>query len=154
MINERLTFGIDLGIGSCGWAVLRHADAAGEPGVIEGMGSWCFDVPETSKERTPTNEVRRSNRLLRRVIRRRRNRMAEIRRLFHAQGLLPSADEDALKRPRLDPFIAPPEVTRAWLRWTLTAWAGVVASGLARRGAGPRTVQGTHAGIGISRVSE
>lgn len=104
MINERLTFGIDLGIGSCGWAVLRHADAAGEPGVIEGLGSWCFDVPETSKERIPTNQVRRSNRLLRRVIRRRRNRMAEIRRLFLAQGLLPSADEDALKRPRLDPW--------------------------------------------------
>ncbi|CAP56066.1 conserved hypothetical protein [Gluconacetobacter diazotrophicus PA1 5] len=104
MIDESLTFGIDLGIGSCGWAVLRRPSAFGRKGVIEGMGSWCFDVPETSKERTPTNQIRRSNRLLRRVIRRRRNRMAAIRRLLHAAGLLPSTDSDALKRPGHDPW--------------------------------------------------
>lgn len=104
MIKEKLTFGIDLGIGSCGWAVLQHPSASGEVGVIEGLGSWCFDVPETSKERTPTNQVRRGNRLLRRVIRRRRKRMAEIRQLFHSMGLLSSADSDVLKRPGLDPW--------------------------------------------------
>ena len=104
MISEELTFGIDLGIGSCGWAVLRHPGASDEDGLIQGLGSWCFDVPETDKERTPTNQIRRGNRLLRRVIRRRRNRMAEIRRLFHACGLLPSADSDSLKRPGLDPW--------------------------------------------------
>lgn len=104
MIDESLTFGIDLGIGSCGWAVLRQPPAIGEKGAIEGMGSWCFDVPETDKERTPTNQIRRGNRLLRRVIRRRRNRMAEIRRLFHASALLPSADSEALKRPGHDPW--------------------------------------------------
>ena len=104
MLNEQLTFGIDLGIGSCGWAVLRRPFNGEEAGLIEGLGSWCFDVPETSKERTPTNQVRRSNRLLRRVIRRRRNRMAEIRRLFHANGLLPSSEGDALKRPGHDPW--------------------------------------------------
>lgn len=104
MINEQLTFGIDLGIGSCGWAILRHPGGSDQDGCIEGLGSWCFDVPETDKERTPTNQIRRSNRLLRRVIRRRRNRMAEIRRLFHTRGLLPSADNDSLKRPELDPW--------------------------------------------------
>jgi CRISPR-associated endonuclease Csn1 len=104
MIDEHLTFGIDLGIGSCGWAVLRHPPISGEPGLVDGLGSWCFDVPETDKERTPTNQIRRSNRLLRRVIRRRRNRMAEIRRLFHAHGLLPSSDSDGLKHPGLDPW--------------------------------------------------
>ncbi len=98
-----LTFGIDLGIGSCGWAVLRYpnGDAVG---AIVAMGSWIFDVPETAKERTPSNQVRRGHRLLRRVIRRRRNRMAELRRLFHGSGLLPASDADALKRPRLDPW--------------------------------------------------
>jgi len=104
MINEKLTFGIDLGIGSCGWAVLQHPSAYGDVGKIVSLGSWCFDVPETSKERTPTNQVRRGNRLLRRVIRRRRQRMAEIRHLFHTTGLLSSNDRDVLKRPGLNPW--------------------------------------------------
>ena len=63
-----------------------------------------FDVPETDKERTPTNQLRRGNRLLRRVLRRRRNRMNELRRLFHGEGLLASEGSDALKRPGLDPW--------------------------------------------------
>ena len=106
MIIEGLAFGIDLGIGSCGWAVLRRPSAQGEPGTIEGMGSWIFDVPETAKERTPTNQIRRSNRLLRRVIRRRRNRMSELRRLFRQFGLLSNDDADALKIKGLDPWEA------------------------------------------------
>lgn len=104
MIIEDLAFGIDLGIGSCGWAVIRNPLVQDEPGEITGLGSWIFDVPETAKERTPTNQLRRGNRLLRRVIRRRRNRMSEIRRLFHEQGLLPNADVDTLKRPGHDPW--------------------------------------------------
>ncbi|MCF8491202.1 MAG: type II CRISPR RNA-guided endonuclease Cas9 [Rhodospirillum sp.] len=104
MIDEQLAFGIDLGIGSCGWAVLRSPSSSDSSGLVEGLGAWCFDVPETSKERTPTNQIRRGNRLLRRVIRRRRNRMAEIRHLFQAHGLLPSSGRDALKRPGLDPW--------------------------------------------------
>jgi CRISPR-associated endonuclease Csn1 len=99
-----LTFGIDLGIASCGWAVIRNPSAEGERGEIVALGSWMFDVPETDKERTPTNQVRRGNRLLRRVIRRRRKRMADLRRLFHKHGLMPSADADALKRAGLDPW--------------------------------------------------
>ncbi|GGB05454.1 CRISPR-associated endonuclease Cas9 [Brucella endophytica] len=105
MIDESLAFGIDLGIGSEGWAVLRRPimDA---PGVIEGLGSWCFDVPETDKERTPTNQIRRGNRLLRRVTRRRRKRMTEIRQVFHAHGLLSSLKPEMLKgqKPGLNPW--------------------------------------------------
>ena len=104
MLNEQLAFGIDLGIGSCGWAVLSYPSPQEDIGTIKGLGSWCFDVPEAGKERTPTNQIRRGNRLLRRVIRRRRNRMAEIRRLFHARGLLATAACDALKRSGLDPW--------------------------------------------------
>lgn len=92
-----LTFGIDLGIASCGWAVLRHPERE-VPGEIVALGSWMFDKPETAKEKTPTNQLRRGARLLRRVIRRRRNRMAVLRRLFRDRGLLSSADPDALKR--------------------------------------------------------
>ncbi|RVQ68736.1 type II CRISPR RNA-guided endonuclease Cas9 [Croceicoccus ponticola] len=97
-------FGIDLGIASCGWAVLRHPTTGDPTGEIIAMGSWMFDVPETDKERTPTNQIRRGNRLLRRVIRRRAQRMAEIRRLFVHHGLLAGNESDALKRAGLDPW--------------------------------------------------
>ena len=64
-IREDLTLGIDLGIASCGWAVIRGGDGAGE---IVGMGVWMFDAPETDKDRTPTNQLRRQHRGLRRVL--------------------------------------------------------------------------------------
>lgn len=99
-----LVFGIDLGIASCGWAVLRHPTPRDPSGEIVAMGSWMFDVPETDKERTPTNQIRRSNRLLRRVIRRRAQRMGEVRRLFAQHGLLAGHEPDALKRAGLDPW--------------------------------------------------
>jgi CRISPR-associated endonuclease Csn1 len=104
MIVEDLAFGIDLGIGSCGWAVLQTPPSADAPGSIPAMGSWIFDVPETDKERTPTNQNRRGSRLLRRVIRRRRNRMSELRRLFRDSGLLSNDSPDALKFKGLDPW--------------------------------------------------
>lgn len=99
-----LVFGIDQGITSCGWAVLRHPTPSDPTGEIVAMGSWMFDVPETDKERTPTNQIRRGNRLLRRVIRRRAQRMAKIRSLFHSNGLLAGQEADALKRAGLDPW--------------------------------------------------
>lgn len=104
MIIENLAFGIDLGIGSCGWAVLQTPPAKDAPGAIPAMGSWIFDVPETDKERTPTNQNRRGSRLLRRVIRRRRNRMSELRGLFQQAGLLSNGGADALKLKGLDPW--------------------------------------------------
>jgi CRISPR-associated endonuclease Csn1 len=86
MPQEGLTLGIDLGIGSCGWALIENGDSG--HGRIVAMGVRCFDVPETAKERTPTNQIRRQNRLMRRVIKRRRQRMNEVRTLFKAHGLL------------------------------------------------------------------
>ncbi|QCE34603.1 crossover junction endodeoxyribonuclease RuvC [Acetobacteraceae bacterium] len=85
-INENLTFGIDLGIASCGWAVIERKGR--ETPKILGSGSWCFNTPEEDKTRTPLNQNRREKRLLRRVIRRRRQRMQKIRSLFDESGLL------------------------------------------------------------------
>lgn len=99
-----LVFGIDLGIASCGWAVLRLPAGEDQPGEIVGMGSWMFDVPETAEKRTPTNQVRRSNRLLRRVIRRRAQRMSGVRRLFRDSGLITEARADALAFANLNPW--------------------------------------------------
>lgn len=103
MIKENLSLGIDLGIASCGWALIDWTDIEA-PGTISAMGSWCFDVPETSKDRTPTNQIRRANRLLRRVIRRRRSRMSELRKLFEQQNLIASRDPEHLKKQKLDPW--------------------------------------------------
>ena len=82
------------------------------------MGARTFDVPETNKERTPTNQLRRQHRGLRRVIRRRRQRMNALRRLFDDAGLIADDRKGALKIPGLNP-------------WTLRA------DGLERRLAGP-----------------
>jgi CRISPR-associated endonuclease Csn1 len=93
--------GIDGGIASIGWAVLDIEDSAM---TIVAAGVRTFDAPETDKERTPTNAVRRRHRGQRRVIRRRRQRMRDIRSQFLAHGLLPTADPQALAIPGLDPW--------------------------------------------------
>ena len=95
--------GIDGGIASIGWALL---DLDANAGVLSIMaaGVRTFDAPETSKERTPTNAVRRLHRGQRRIIRRRRQRMNQIRRLFYESGLLPTAESDALALRRQNPW--------------------------------------------------
>lgn len=99
--REDLTLGIDLGIGSCGWAVIRESESTDD---IVGWGTRCFDVPETDKERTPTNQIRREHRGLRRILDRRRQRMNDIRRLFKSVGLLDGDGKSALKIEGLDPW--------------------------------------------------
>ncbi len=100
-IQENLILGIDLGIGSCGWAVIDETAADGR---IVALGVRTFDVPETDKERTPTNQLRRQHRGLRTVLRRRRQRMNETRHLFEQAGLIADDRKGALKVPGLDPW--------------------------------------------------
>ena len=85
-----LILGIDGGIASVGWAVLELGP---ESGAILGAGVRTFDAPETDKERKPTNALRRQHRGQRRVIRRRRQRMTQIRRLFLDTGCWPRTGE-------------------------------------------------------------
>jgi CRISPR-associated endonuclease Csn1 len=92
--------GLDLGIASCGWALIEER---GEGGRLVAMGVRTFDAPETDKDRTPKNQLRRQHRGLRKVLRRRRQRMAGLRRLFAQHGLTTSAAPDALARG-LDPW--------------------------------------------------
>jgi CRISPR-associated endonuclease Csn1 len=94
-----IVFGLDGGIASVGWAVLD--DSAGKLAA----GVRCFDAPETDKERTPTNALRRQARGQRRVVRRRRQRMAAVRQLLHEAGLLADAKRDGL-RLMVDPWVA------------------------------------------------
>lgn len=93
---ERRRIGIDLGIGSCGWAVVDMPEGD-LPGEIVALGTWLFDVPETPDKRIPTNQIRRTARGMRRVLNRRRQRMNAIRALFVANGLLPENTKHALR---------------------------------------------------------
>jgi len=110
-IREDLTLGIDLGIGSCGWAVIRQNEQSGQ---ILGWGIRTFDVPETDKKRTPTNQLRRGHRSARKVLRRRRQRMDAVRKLFKEAGLLDGNGKSALWVKRGDQLLNP---------WTLRAEA-------------------------------
>lgn len=91
--------GIDLGIGSCGWAMATDTS-------LIALGARTFDVPETSKERTPTNQLRRTARGLRRVTNRRRQRMNSVRDLLARHGLLAQTGKDALAGDGADPWKA------------------------------------------------
>lgn len=101
--------GLDSGIASIGWALIEVENPAGDEdarGRILGAGVWMFEPPEekTQNGSRSKSEIRQNFRSQRRVLRRRRQRMAEIRRMFVRRGLLPRADRDALRLPGLDPW--------------------------------------------------
>ncbi|KAF0205888.1 MAG: hypothetical protein FD173_661 [Gallionellaceae bacterium] len=85
-----LTFGLDIGIASVGWAVL------GENRIIN-LGVRCFDKAETAKEGESLNLARRSARLLRRRLRRRAWRFTKLARLLKREGLIADANLFKLK---------------------------------------------------------
>ncbi len=99
MEGGNIYLGIDLGIGSCGWALATDSS-------IIALGARTFDVPEVPKTRIPTNQVRRTARGLRRVTNRRRQRMNDARDLLHRHGLLDSNAKDALTGDGIDPWQA------------------------------------------------
>lgn len=76
-----LTFGLDIGIASVGWAVL------GENRIID-LGVRCFDKAETAEKGESLNLARRSARLLRRRLRRRAWRLTKLARLLKREGLI------------------------------------------------------------------
>lgn len=96
-----IVFGIDAGIASVGWAVIDD----GVTPVRLAAGVRAFDPPEVPKTRMPTNSARRQARGQRRVIRRRRQRMNQIRELLLRHGLVKAAGRDAL-RLAIDPWRA------------------------------------------------
>lgn len=102
--------GLDVGIASVGWWLLTVPDASDkqpvEPDIGIG-GSWMHDAPEdrTQSGTKLRSEARRLFRGQRKVIRRRRLRMNQLRRLFAEHGLLDEADRDALQAPGLDPWV-------------------------------------------------
>lgn len=98
--------GLDGGISSIGWAVVE-LDFASNDGRIVDCGTRTFHSPEgqsSTGKRILKNAERRGHRAQRRVIRRRRQRMALIRRLFKDHGLLKHDQRDALAGHGVDPL--------------------------------------------------
>ena len=102
-VANNITLGLDIGIASCGWALI---DYTGEK--ILGAGTWGFEIPEVPKTRESKAAVRRTARGQRRRLRRRRQRIREIRKLLHQNSFLASAlphkDNKGQPKPADDPW--------------------------------------------------
>jgi len=99
-LDETLVFGLDVGIASLGSGAVWHNS---DETAIAFAGSWCFEAPEEPKTKVLKNKTRRDKRLLRRVTRRRRRRMADVRTLLIESGLLESIDPEAFHPHRAAP---------------------------------------------------
>ena len=98
-----LTFGLDIGTTSIGFAVIEHDIEAGT-GKIHRLGVRIFPEARDPKG-VPLNQERRQARLRRRQLRRRRERRRLLSEQLCQAGLLPSreaSDWDEVMKP--DPY--------------------------------------------------
>lgn len=79
-----LTFGLDIGIASVGWAVLSNTR------IID-LGVRAFDKAETADKGESLNLKRRTARLLRRRLYRRAWRLTKVARVLKREGLIASS---------------------------------------------------------------
>lgn len=117
-----LIFGLDLGVTSIGFAVIRH-DKLTATGEILRLGARIF--PEArDPDGAPLNQTRRAKRMMRRQLRRRRNRRRALNQLLAEKSLLPvfggadwakamAADPYALRARALQEPLSPEELGRA-----------------------------------------
>lgn len=96
-IDESVSLGLDIGIGSCGYCIYKHTTANHNHEKdtdsmlgIRLLGVRTFDVPEDDKTKTPKNQERRGHRLMRRQTARRAERLRRARKLLTRYGLLPA----------------------------------------------------------------
>lgn len=128
-IDSNLALGLDLGVGSCGQALVYDKTEQKSGCQIRGIESFpdriaflgvrAFDIPET-KEKSGVklkNPERRAKRLMRRTIRRRANRMWAIRRLFKKFGLLPDDYPTDYKLWKNRPGDAIDPAVKKWSQW-------------------------------------
>ena len=109
MALSRIILGLDLGVTSVGWALLKIIfDENNDILSTEIIASGVRIFPATTEgtQNTPKNFSRRTSRGARRLLRRKRQRKNQLRELFTANNLLPnfeksesSAEFDALGNP-------------------------------------------------------
>lgn len=95
MSSLRYALGLDIGISSIGWAVIRN-DIHGEPEKIERLGVRIFDKAEQPKTGASLAAPRREARSSRRVVRRRRHRKERIKKLIADSGMMTAEQMNAL----------------------------------------------------------
>jgi len=119
-----LTFGLDIGIASVGWAVL------GENRIID-LGVRCFDAAE-DKDGKPNNQTRRGARVSRNRFHMRTWRLKRLTRLFRDVGLLSKEEIKQLfsaTRQKNQPQLVSPWSLRAeglTRKLTQQEWAQVI----------------------------
>ena len=95
--NYRYRLGIDLGTDSLGTALVR-CDADGTPLGILDAGVRLFNISEGAAERRQARQARK-------VIRRRHQRMTNLKSLLHQHGLLPPAGPELARLMRRTPYL-------------------------------------------------
>ena len=95
MSEFHYALGLDIGIGSVGWAVLQN-DANGEPIRVQVLGVRVFDKAEHPKTGASLALPRREARSARRRLRRHRHRLERIRYLLEQSGVMSVKDIDAM----------------------------------------------------------
>lgn len=113
----KYVLGLDVGIGSVGWAVIRNDDKK----RIEDFGVRLFASGEDPKTRARDSQKRRAYRSSRRVIRRRSHRKWRVKAHFENIGMCKATDIDryfetaspniiALRTKALDEKVSPEEL--------------------------------------------
>ena len=95
MSEFHYALGLDIGIGSVGWAVLRN-QPNGEPDRIQDLGVRIFDKAEQPKTGESLAAPRRDARSARRRLRRHRHRLERIRYLMEQRGMMSVSDIQAM----------------------------------------------------------
>ncbi len=95
MSDFHYALGLDIGIGSVGWAVLRNRPN-GEPDRIQDLGVRIFDAAEHPQTGASLAAPRRDARSARRRLRRHSHRLERIRYLLEQSGILSVSDIQAM----------------------------------------------------------
>lgn len=102
MSDFHYALGLDVGIDSVGWAVLRN-DANGEPEKIENLGVRIFDKAEQPKTGASLAAPRRDARSARRRLRRHKHRLDRIKHLLDVSSIItPEALEQLYLNPHFE----------------------------------------------------
>ncbi len=102
MAKAQKILGLDIGIASLGWSVIDNANSQ-----IVGSGVRCFTKAEEPKTGESLAAPRRTKRLVRRLIRRKAQRLGKIRQLFVGHGVITEGELDNL-------YITGDEVLSPW----------------------------------------
>lgn len=113
---SKMILGLDIGIASCGYSLIDEDERK-----IVRMGVRCFQGGENPKDGSALAKDRRAKRLSRRVIKRKAQRIRQLKKLFLEGGLIqkdsPSIDASpwALRVAALDRILAGEDLARVLL---------------------------------------